>query len=77
MLDSPDSRRSFEAHSSQIDLLVPAWYSVDENGLVTGAPDPTVLKRAHDEKLPVMPLVGLTPDSRLTSRTSTGPTATS
>lgn len=60
MLDSPESRRSFEAHSSQIDLLVPAWYRTDANGLVTGAPDPTTLKRAHDEKLPVMPLVGLT-----------------
>jgi len=60
MLDSPESRRSFEAHSAQIDLLVPAWYRTDANGLVSGAPDPTTLKRAHDEKLPVMPLVGLT-----------------
>jgi spore germination protein YaaH len=60
MLDSPESRRSFEAHSSQIDLLVPAWYKTDANGMVTGAPDPTTLQRAHEEKLPVMPLVGLT-----------------
>ncbi|HUN60996.1 MAG TPA: hypothetical protein VMU53_03350, partial [Candidatus Sulfotelmatobacter sp.] len=36
MTDNPDSIRSFLAHSSQIDLIVPAWYSVDENGLVTG-----------------------------------------
>jgi len=59
LTDSPDSIRSFLAHSSQIDLLVPAWYQVDENGLVTGAPYPTVLGRAHDEKLPVMPIVAL------------------
>jgi spore germination protein YaaH len=59
MTDNPDSIRSFLAHSSQIDLLVPAWYSVDENGLVTGAPDPTVLKRAHDENLPVMPIIAI------------------
>jgi spore germination protein YaaH len=59
MTSSPDSIRSFLAHSSQIGLLVPTWYQVDENGLVTGAPDPTVLKRAHDEKLPVMPIVAL------------------
>jgi len=59
MTSNPDSIRSFLAHSSQIDLLVPTWYQVDENGLVTGAPDPTVLKRAQDEKLPVMPIIAI------------------
>jgi len=59
MTSSPDSMRSFLAHSAQIDLLVPTWYQVDENGLVTGAPDPTILKRAQDEKLPVMPILAL------------------
>ena len=59
LTNNPDSIRSFLAHSSQIDLLVPTWYQVDENGLVTGAPEPTVLKRAQDEKLPVMPIVAL------------------
>jgi len=59
LTSSPDGIRSFLAHSSQIDLLVPTWYQVDENGLVTGAPDPTVLKRAQDEKLAVMPIVAL------------------
>jgi spore germination protein YaaH len=56
---SPDSIRSFFAHSSQIDLLVPAWYAVDENGLVTGAPNPAVIQRTHNEKLPVMPILAL------------------
>jgi spore germination protein YaaH len=59
MTRSPESVRSFMAHSSQINLLVPTWYEVDENGLVTGAPDPTVLDRAQTEKLPVMPIVSL------------------
>ena len=59
LTSNPESIRSFLAHSSQIDLLVPTWYQVDENGLVTGAPDPTVLKRAQDEKLPVMPIIAL------------------
>lgn len=59
MTDNPESIRSFLAHSSQIDLLVPTWYHADENGLVTGAPNPLVLKRAQDEKLPVMPIVAL------------------
>jgi spore germination protein YaaH len=59
LTSGPDSVRSFLAHSTQIDLLVPTWYQVDENGLVTGAPDPTVLKRAADDKVPVMPILAL------------------
>jgi spore germination protein YaaH len=59
LTNSPESIRSFLAHSSQIDLLVPTWYEVDENGLVTGAPEPMVLKRAQDEKLPVMPIIAI------------------
>src|SRR5580692_1406076 len=59
LTNNPDSIRSFLAHSSQIDLLVPTWYQVDENGLVTGSPEATVLKRAQDEKLPVMPIIAL------------------
>lgn len=59
MTDTPDSIRSFLAHSGKIDVLVPAWYDVDENGLVTGAPNKTVLKRAKEEGLPVMPIVAL------------------
>ena len=55
----PDSIRSFLAHSRQIDLLVPTWYQVDENGLVTGAPDATVLKRAGEDKVPVMPILAM------------------
>lgn len=56
---NPESVRSFLAHSKQIDLLVPTWYDVDQDGLVTGEPDPTVLEVAHGEKLPVMPIVAL------------------
>jgi spore germination protein YaaH len=59
LTNNPDSIRSFLAHSSQIDLLVPTWYQVDENGLVTGSPEATVLKRAQEEKLPVMPIIAI------------------
>lgn len=59
MTSDPKSIRDFFAHSSQIELLVPAWYQVDENGLVTGAPEPAVLAQAKSEKLPVMPIVAL------------------
>jgi len=59
MTETPDSIRSFLAHSKQIDLLVPTWYQVDENGLVTGAPDSTVLKRTQEDKVPLMPIVAM------------------
>ena len=59
LTENPDSVRSFLAHYKQIDLLVPTWYEVDENGLVTGEPNPTVLETAHRDKLPVMPIVAL------------------
>jgi spore germination protein YaaH len=60
MTNDPTSIRDFFAHSSQIDILVPGWYDVDENGLVTGEPEPAILRQAQSEKLPVMPIVGLT-----------------
>jgi spore germination protein YaaH len=59
LTSNPDSIRSFLAHSTQIDMLVPTWYQVDENGLVTGAPDATVLKRADDDKVPLMPILAM------------------
>jgi len=59
LISSPNSVRTFLAHYKQIDLLVPAWYSVDSDGLVTGDPNPTVLDVAHNDKLPVMPIIAL------------------
>lgn len=59
MTSKPDSIRDFFAHSTQIDLLVPTWYQVDENGLVVGQPEPAVLARAHEQKIPVMPIVAM------------------
>src|SRR5579871_3591418 len=59
MTNEPGSIRSFLAHEAKIDLLVPTWYSVDENGLVTGGPNPTVLETAHRDGVPVMPILAL------------------
>jgi spore germination protein YaaH len=59
MTTNPNSVRSFLDHYRQIDLLVPAWYQVDEDGLVYGEPDPTVMAVAMREKLPVMPILAL------------------
>lgn len=60
MTNSPNSVRSFLAHSQKIGILVPTWYSVDATGLVTGAPIPEVLRVAHQEHLPVMPIISST-----------------
>jgi len=60
MTNDPDSVRSFLAHSEKISILVPAWYSVDGSGLVTGAPNPEVMRVARDQRVPVMPIIGST-----------------
>lgn len=57
LMGTQKSVASFEAHVDKIDLLVPTWYGVDENGLVSGGPDDYVLKIAQAHKLPVMPIV--------------------
>jgi spore germination protein YaaH len=59
MTSDPKSIRDFFAHDTQIDLLVPTWYQVDANSLVTGEPEPAVLARAQSDKVPVMPIVAL------------------
>ena len=57
MTNSPDSIRSFLAHSSH-ELRRPLVRS-RRNSLVTGAPEPTVLKRAQEQHVPVMPIIAL------------------
>jgi len=59
LTDEPNSIRSFLAHADKIDLLVPAWYHVDETGLVTGGVNPRVLAVAKQEQVPVMPILAL------------------
>lgn len=59
MTDRPSSVKSFSDHAAQVDLLVPAWYSVDGNGLVWGGPNLAVLKTAAEHHVPVMPIVAL------------------
>jgi len=59
MIETPNSVKSFTEHADKIDILVPAWYSVDGNGLVWGGPNPDVLKTAANHHVPVMPIVAL------------------
>ena len=59
MLSGRASFQSFEAHKNKIGILVPAWYSVNGNGLVAGTPELNVLRDAKAAHIPVIPLVGL------------------
>jgi spore germination protein YaaH len=59
MIETPNSVKSFAEHADKIDIIVPAWYSVDANGLVWGGPNPEVMKVAAEHHVPVMPIVAL------------------
>ncbi len=60
MTTNPTSVKSFADHADKIDILVPAWYGVDGNGLMWGAPNPFVLQTAAQHHVPVMPIVATT-----------------
>jgi len=57
MIEMQKSINSFEAHVDKVDLLVPTWFGVDGNGLVSGAPNLYVLKLAKAHRVPVMPII--------------------
>jgi spore germination protein YaaH len=59
MTTDVNSVKSFINHADKIDTIVPAWYSVDGNGLVGGGPNSEVLKTAVEHHVPVMPIVAL------------------
>lgn len=51
------SIRSFQEHADKIDILVPAWYQVNAEGLVSGGPNPLVQEMARQHHVVVMPIV--------------------
>jgi spore germination protein YaaH len=53
------SVESFLAHKDKIDILSPTWYQIDETGLVTGEPQPVVLKAAKEAHVTIIPLFAL------------------
>jgi spore germination protein YaaH len=57
-LDSDsNSLHSFLDHADKIDILVPAWYQVNSEGLLSGGPNPLVLETARQHHVVVMPIV--------------------
>lgn len=57
MTERPDSVRSFLQHASKIDIAGPQIYSVNERGVVWGAPDSRMLEAARQHGVAVMPLI--------------------
>lgn len=73
MTNNPNSVKSFLAHADKIDILVPAWYSVDGNGLMWGGPNPQVLETASQHHVPVMPIVATAVQADLHKLFTTAP----
>jgi len=65
MTDGTNSIKSFTEHADKIDILVPAWYGVDGNGLMWGGPNPDVLQTAARHHVPVMPIVATSQQAEL------------
>ena len=59
MSNDATSVASFMAHKEKIDILSPTWYQIDQNGFVSGEPQPVVLKAAKDAHLTLIPLFAL------------------
>ena len=57
MVATQKSIDSFVRHADKIDVLVPTWYSVDENGLVSGQPNPYVMQVAKAHGVTVTPII--------------------
>jgi spore germination protein YaaH len=53
------SIESFMGHKDKIDIVEPTWYQIDGDGLVTGEPQPLVLKAAHEAHITVIPLFAI------------------
>ena len=53
------SERDFMEHRAKIDIIVPTWYGVDEDGLVYGEPSMPILKAAKESHVSIVPIVAL------------------
>jgi len=56
-VDSEESFNDLNAHADWISIVAPAWYSVDDDGIVWGSVDNRVLSVAKVHNIRVMPLV--------------------
>jgi spore germination protein YaaH len=59
MGNDADSVASFMAHKDKIDIISPTWYQIDQDGFVSGEPQPVILKAAKESHLTIIPLFAL------------------
>jgi spore germination protein YaaH len=59
MSNGATSVASFMAHKDKIDILSPTWYQIDQNGFVSGEPQPGIVKAAKDAHITLIPLFAL------------------
>ena len=60
LMSTQKSTKAFMANVDKIDVVVPTWYGVDQNGLVSGTPNAYVYVIAKQKKLRVMPILSMT-----------------
>jgi len=51
--------QSFLEHKSKIDVISPTWYQIDGDGLVTGEPQPVLLKEIKKDHITLIPLFAI------------------
>ena len=59
MSNGATSVASFMAHKDKIDILSPTWYQIDQDGFVSGEPQPGIVKAAKDAHITLIPLFAL------------------
>ncbi len=59
MSNGATSVADFMAHKDKIDILSPTWYQIDQNGFVSGEPQPGIVKAAKDAHITIIPLFAL------------------
>lgn len=56
-VDTEQSFKDLRDHADKISIVSPAWYSLDDDGIVWGSADPRVVEVAKKHGIGVMPLI--------------------
>jgi spore germination protein YaaH len=59
MGNDAEAVHSFMEHKSKIDIISPTWYQIDGDGLVTGEPQPVLLKEIKQAHITLVPLFAI------------------
>jgi spore germination protein YaaH len=59
MGNDAEAVQSYMAHKNKIDIISPTWYQIDGDGLVTGEPQPVLLKEFKKDRVTLIPLFAI------------------